>query len=137
MLCLLNALCTRFDFLAQESDDTSSECLYFTIGSKIENAQHMQPEKTSGTIKQQLAAIAPTLEQLNKKNNERVREFVNVQSQIDQICGEIAGTTEVGEQVARPQVNEDDLTLERLEDFRSQLQELEKEKVFVYLFPSC
>jgi protein regulator of cytokinesis 1 len=95
-----------------------------------ENCQYMQPEKTSGTIKQQLAAIAPTLEQLNKKKNERVREFVSVQSQIDQICGEIAGTTEVGEQVATPQVNEDDLTLERLEDFRSQLQELEKEKVF-------
>ena len=30
----------------------------------------MQPEKTSGTIKQQLAAIAPTLEQLNKKKND-------------------------------------------------------------------
>jgi protein regulator of cytokinesis 1 len=95
----------------------------------------MQPEKTSGTIKQQLAAIAPTLEQLNKKKNERVREFVSVQSQIDQICGEIAGATEVGEQVATPRVNEDDLTLERLEDFRSQLQELEKEKVFIPFVP--
>ncbi|KAI4975421.1 hypothetical protein ZWY2020_049028 [Hordeum vulgare] len=93
-----------------------------------EKAVARTPEKTSGTIKQQLAAIAPTLEQLNKKKNERKREFVSVQSQIDQICGEIAGTTEVGEQVATPQVNEDDLTLERLEDFRSQLQELEKEK---------
>jgi Ase1/PRC1/MAP65 family protein len=89
----------------------------------------LQSEKTSGTIKQQLAAIAPTLEQLTKKKNERKREFINVQSQIDQICGEIAGTIEVGEQVATPQVNDDDLTLEKLKEFRSQLQELEKEKV--------
>jgi Ase1/PRC1/MAP65 family protein len=89
----------------------------------------LQPEKTSGTIKQQLAAIAPILEQLTKKKNERKREFINVQSQIDQICGEIAGTIEVGEQVATPQVNDDDLTLEKLKEFRSQLQELEKEKV--------
>jgi Ase1/PRC1/MAP65 family protein len=89
----------------------------------------LQPEKTSGTIKQQLAAIAPILEQLTKKKNERKREFINVQSQIDQICGEIAGTIEVGEQVATPQVNDDDLTLEKLEEFQSQLQELEKEKV--------
>jgi Ase1/PRC1/MAP65 family protein len=89
----------------------------------------LQSEKTSGTIKQQLAAIAPTLEQLTKKKNERKREFINVQSQIDQICGEIAGTIEVGEQVATPQVNDDDLTLEKLKEFRSQFQELEKEKV--------
>jgi protein regulator of cytokinesis 1 len=111
------------------------ESICFTAGHTIENIQSMQPEKTTGTIKQQLAAIAPTLEQLTKQKNERKREFVNVQSQIDQICGEIAGTIEVGEQVTTPQVNEDDLTLERLEDFRSQLQELEKEKVFFYLLP--
>jgi hypothetical protein len=112
----------------------SHEALLITVCT-IESTESMQPEKTTGTIKQQLAAIAPTLEQLTKQKNERKREFVNIQSQIDQICGEIAGTIEVGEQVATPQVNEDDLTLERLEDFRSQLQELEKEKVLFYLLP--
>ena len=136
----LNALCSRFNVLAQKSYGTllqvfRFESICFTAGHTIENIQSMQPEKTTGTIKQQLAAIAPTLEQLTKQKNERKREFVNVQSQIDQICGEITGTIEVGEQVTTPQVNEDDLTLERLEDFRSQLQELEKEKVFFYLLP--
>ncbi|KAE8787484.1 65-kDa microtubule-associated protein 1-like [Hordeum vulgare] len=115
------------DLLIQALDDSKIE-LARLLSALGEKAVARTPEKTSGTIKQQLAAIAPTLEQLNKKKNERKREFVSVQSQIDQICGEIAGTTEVGEQVATPQVNEDDLTLERLEDFRSQLQELEKEK---------
>jgi len=133
----LNALCSRFNVLAQKSYEAllqvfRFESICFTAGHTIENIQSMQPEKTAGTIKQQLAAIAPTLEQLTKQKNERKREFVNVQSQIDQICGEITGTIEVGEQVTTPQVNEDDLTLERLEDFRSQLQELEKEKVLFY-----
>ncbi|KAK3129064.1 hypothetical protein QOZ80_6BG0470980 [Eleusine coracana subsp. coracana] len=115
------------DLLIQALDDSKIE-LARLLSALGEKAVSRTPEKTSGTIKQQLAAIAPTLEQLTKKKNERKREFINVQSQIDQICGEIAGTLEVGEQVATPQVNEDDLTLERLEEFRSQLQELEKEK---------
>jgi hypothetical protein len=72
---------------------------------------------------------------LTKKKNERKREFINVQLQIDQICGEIAGTVEVGEQVATPQVNDDDLTLER-QEFLSQLEELEKEKVLSFLIYS-
>jgi len=115
------------DLLIQALDDSKIE-LARLLSALGEKAIARTPEKTTGTIKQQLAAIAPTLEQLTKQKNERKREFVNVQSQIDQICGEIAGTIEVGEQVATPQVNEDDLTLERLEDFRSQLKELEKEK---------
>ncbi|KAG8075768.1 hypothetical protein GUJ93_ZPchr0006g45060 [Zizania palustris] len=115
------------DLLIQALDDSKIE-LARLLSALGEKAIARTPEKTTGTIKQQLAAIAPTLEKLNKQKNERAREFVNVQSQIDQICGEIAGTTEVGEKVETPQVNEDDLTLERLEEFRSQLQELEKEK---------
>lgn len=115
------------DLLIQALDDSKIELARLLSGLG-EKAIARTPEKTTGTIKQQLAAIAPTLEQLTKQKNERRTEFVNVQSQIDQICGEIAGTIEVGEQVTTPQVNEDDLTLERLEDFRSQLQELEKEK---------
>ncbi|OEL20177.1 65-kDa microtubule-associated protein 1 [Dichanthelium oligosanthes] len=115
------------DLLIQALDDSKIE-LARLLSALGEKAIARTPEKTTGTIKQQLAAIAPTLEKLTKQKNERKREFVNVQSQIDQICGEIAGTIEVGAQVATPQVNEDDLTLERLEDFRSQLQELEKEK---------
>jgi hypothetical protein len=133
----MNALCSKFNVLVQKSYEVllqvfRFESICFVAGHTIENIQSVQPEKTTGTIKQQLAAIAPTLEQLTKQKNERKREFVNVQSQIDQICGEIAGTIEVGEQMTTPQVNEDDLTLERLEDFRSQLKDLEKEKVLFY-----
>nr|VDD32130.1 unnamed protein product [Brassica oleracea] len=82
------------------------------------------PDKSSGTIKEQLAAIAPALEQLWQQKEERVREFSDVQSQIQKICGEIAGglSSEV------PIVDESDLSLKKLDDFHSQLQELQKEK---------
>ena len=84
----------------------------------------LQPDKSSGTIKEQLAAIAPALEQLWQQKDERVREFSDVQSQIQKICGEIAGglSSEV------PIVDESDLSLKKLDDFHSQLQELQKEK---------
>ncbi|CAM0944498.1 unnamed protein product [Alopecurus aequalis] len=86
------------------------------------------PEKTTRTIKQQLAALAPTLEQLGKQKKERIKEFADIMSRIEQIRGEIAGSLEIGQQVAIPQINEDDLTDDKLRDFQSQLQELEKKK---------
>lgn len=94
----------------------------------------MQPEKTTRTIKQQLAALAPTLEQLGKQKKERIKKFADIMSRIEQIRGEIAGNLEIGQQVAIPQINEDDLTDEKLRDFQSQLQELEKKKVCISLF---
>ncbi|CAN8252904.1 unnamed protein product [Cochlearia groenlandica] len=82
------------------------------------------PDKSSGTIKEQLAAIAPALEQLWQQKEERVRDFSDVQSQIQKICGEIAG----GLCHEVPIVDESDLSLKKLDGFHSQLQELQKEK---------
>ncbi|KAJ9182602.1 hypothetical protein P3X46_006582 [Hevea brasiliensis] len=84
-----------------------------------------QPEKSSGTIKEQLAAIAPALEQLWKQKEDRVKEFSDVQSQIQKLCGEIAGNVNVNE---TPAVDETDLSLKKLDEYHSQLQELQKEK---------
>ena len=87
---------------------------------------NLQPEKSSGTIKDQLAAIAPVLEQLWKQKDERIKEFSDVQSQIQKICGEITGASD---QVGSPAVDEADLSLKKLDEYQSQLQELQKEKV--------
>lgn len=89
----------------------------------------MQPEKTNGTIKDQLAAVAPTLDKLMKLKEERIKEFSDVQSQIQKICGEIAG---MSEQVEHLTVDESDLSLKKLDEFQSHLQELQKEKVAFY-----
>lgn len=83
------------------------------------------PEKTSGTIKEQLGAIAPALEKLWKQKDERIKEFSDVQSQIQKICAEIAGTSD---QLESPVVDESDLSLKKLDEFQSQLQDLQKEK---------
>ncbi|XP_076949058.1 65-kDa microtubule-associated protein 1-like [Bidens hawaiensis] len=83
------------------------------------------PEETSGTIKEQLASIAPTLEQLWKKKEERINEFSDVQTQIKKICGEIAGSDELAGTVT---VDVSDLSLKKLEEFHNHLQELQKEK---------
>ncbi|OAY55209.1 65-kDa microtubule-associated protein 1 [Manihot esculenta] len=84
-----------------------------------------QSEKSSGTIKEQLAAIAPALEQLWKQKEDRVKEFSDVQSQIQKICGEISGNLNVNE---APAVDETDLSLKKLDEYHSKLQELQKEK---------
>ncbi|GMH05770.1 hypothetical protein Nepgr_007610 [Nepenthes gracilis] len=84
------------------------------------------PEKTSGTIKQQLAAIAPLLEQLCKQKEEKLKEFSDVQTQIQKICGEIAGNLTLNDKA--PIVDETDLSLKKLEEYHAQLQELQKEK---------
>ncbi|XVE80447.1 hypothetical protein DITRI_Ditri14bG0140400 [Diplodiscus trichospermus] len=84
------------------------------------------PEKASGTIKEQLAAIAPALEQLWKQKEERVKEFSDVQSQIQKICGEIAGNA--SEQTGAPAVDESELSLKKLNEYQVKLQELQKEK---------
>ncbi|KAE9596382.1 putative microtubule-associated protein, MAP65/Ase1/PRC1 [Lupinus albus] len=84
------------------------------------------PENTCGTIKEQLAAIAPILEELWQKKEERIREFSDVQSQIQNICGEIAGNLNLSD--APPEVDESDLSLKKLDEYQSELQELQKEK---------
>ncbi|RAL37779.1 unnamed protein product [Cuscuta campestris] len=83
------------------------------------------PDKTSGTIKEQLAAIAPVLENLWAQKEEKTKEFLDVQSQIQKISSEISGNTD---QLEHPIVDETDLSLKKLEEFHAQLQELQKEK---------
>ncbi|RWW33621.1 hypothetical protein GW17_00001651 [Ensete ventricosum] len=87
------------------------------------------PDKSSGTIKEQLAAIAPLLEQLCKQKEDRIKEFADVQLQIEKIRGEIAGTSIIGGQMGTPTVDEEDLSLKKLDEYQQQLQELQKEKV--------
>lgn len=86
------------------------------------------PDTTTGTIKEQLAAISPSLEQLCRKKEGRVKEFAYVQLQIQTLCGEIAGNIKVGDHLETPHVNEDDLSVKKLIEFRSELQALQKEK---------
>ncbi|KAK9077586.1 hypothetical protein SSX86_005923 [Deinandra increscens subsp. villosa] len=95
------------------------------LGSLGEKPSINIPEKTSGTINEQLAAIAPALEQLWKKKEERIKEFSDVQAKIKKLYGEIAGSNELAGNLT---VDMSDLSLKKLEEFHNHLQELEKEK---------
>ncbi|KAK9155463.1 hypothetical protein Sjap_002943 [Stephania japonica] len=112
--------------LLQALADANSELsnLVLALGEKT----LVVPDKSAGTIKEQLAAITPELEQLWKKKEERKKEFADVQSQIQKICGEIAGNLKLSEQEGTPTVDENDLSLNKLDEYHSQLQELQKEK---------
>ncbi|KAK4768028.1 hypothetical protein SAY87_003169 [Trapa incisa] len=84
------------------------------------------PDTTSGTIKEQLESIAPALEQLWKQKEERIMEFSDVQTQIQQICGEIAGDLTTGNQA--PAVDESNLSQKKLDEYHAHLQGLQREK---------
>ncbi|KAG0500314.1 hypothetical protein HPP92_000386 [Vanilla planifolia] len=86
------------------------------------------PDKSSGTIKEQLASIAPTLELLCKQKEDRLKEFTDVQLQIQKIGMEVAGSLANDEKIGMPVVQENNLSLKKLDEFHVQLQELQKEK---------
>ncbi|KAJ8642503.1 hypothetical protein MRB53_004251 [Persea americana] len=113
--------------LLQDLANSQSELTHL-LSALGEKSIVVMPEKSTGTIKEQLATIEPVLEKLWKQKEERIKEFTDIQSQIQKICGEIAGTLKVDEQMGTPIVDEDDLSLKKLDEFQSQLQELQKEK---------
>ncbi|KAI3995601.1 hypothetical protein MKX01_023346 [Papaver californicum] len=83
--------------------------------------------KVKGTLKDQISAIKPVLEDLRCKKDERVKEFRKIQSQIVQLLTELAGSAHHNNS-SDPQVDECDLTMVKLGELKSQLQELQREK---------
>ncbi|KAF2323714.1 hypothetical protein GH714_036690 [Hevea brasiliensis] len=80
-----------------------------------------------GTLKQQLSAVKPVLEDLRLKKQGRMKDFLETQLQIAGICTEIAGTGH-SMKPADPKVDEHDLKLKRLGELKAQLKELQNEK---------
>ncbi|KAJ4720439.1 65-kDa microtubule-associated protein 5-like [Melia azedarach] len=89
--------------------------------------EHASFSRGKGTLKQQLSAIRPFLEDLRSKKEQRIKEFSEIQFQIVQICADIAGN---GQSVKSddPQLNEHDLTLKKLGELKGHLYELQIEK---------
>ncbi|XP_050282844.1 65-kDa microtubule-associated protein 5 isoform X1 [Quercus robur] len=90
--------------------------------------EHASFSRGRGTLKEQISAIKPTLEELRSKKQERIKEFSEIQSQIFHICAEISGHGQSNS--SDPQVNEHDLTVKKLGELKSHLQELQNEKIF-------
>ncbi|TYJ15813.1 hypothetical protein E1A91_A10G208900v1 [Gossypium mustelinum] len=81
-----------------------------------------------GTLKHQISYIRPVLEELRSKKKQRVKEFTETQLQIAKICAEIAGNGQ-SMMSSDPQVDERDLTVKKLGELKSHLQELQNEKI--------
>ena len=59
-----------------------------------------------------------------------MRQFLNVKAQIERLCLEFFGSSQITEGVT---VNEDDLMLRKLDELQAQLQILQKEKICTYI----
>ncbi|KAH7316250.1 hypothetical protein KP509_21G085200 [Ceratopteris richardii] len=83
---------------------------------------------SASTLKEQLAAVHPQLEHLRKKKSDRLKQFADVKDQIQSIIIEIAGSSQIGEAAVFVTTVEQDLSVERLEEYHTHLQALQNEK---------
>ncbi|KAF6149406.1 hypothetical protein GIB67_016944 [Kingdonia uniflora] len=92
-----------------------------------ERASFLRPEKTGGTLKEQMSAIKPTLEDLRRKREERVKDFQDVQLQIARLSGEIGGNVHLSKSTD-VEIDEKDLTVTKLGELKLHLEELQGDK---------
>ncbi|KAK6930824.1 hypothetical protein RJ641_002617 [Dillenia turbinata] len=87
-----------------------------------------RPEKKTGSLKDQLDSITPALREMQLRKEERLNQFRTVQGQIQRISAEIAGQSEYDDSALSIVINENDLSLKKLEEFQNELQRLHNEK---------
>ncbi|KAJ0638101.1 putative microtubule-associated protein, MAP65/Ase1/PRC1 [Helianthus annuus] len=113
--------------LHQELADSEAQFTHLLL-SLDERSLPTRPEKMAGTLKEQLGAIAPALQKLQIKKAERTKQFETIQSEIQKISAEIAGQSEYEDVLPHVIVNENDLSLKRLEEYQMELQRLHADK---------
>lgn len=102
----------------------------------LDSILSVQPEKMAGTLKEQLNSITPALREMRLRKEERVNQFRAVQTQIKKISAEISGLSEYDDS-STIIVNENDLSLKKLEEYQIELQRLHNEKVLPQFFIIC
>ncbi|KAK3223642.1 hypothetical protein Dsin_010667 [Dipteronia sinensis] len=113
--------------LHQELAESEAEFTHLLL-SLGERSLPGRPEKMSGTLKVQLDSITPALREMRLRKEERVNQFRAVQAQIQKISAEIAGLSEYDDSSKTIVVNENDLSLKKLEEYQTELQRLHNEK---------
>ena len=93
--------------------------------------QKLQTEHRPGSLKEELSALLPYLEEMRKRKLDRKNHFLDIIEQIQEVSTEIYGSeTYDSTEIV---VDENDLSLRRLEELQRQLQSLQKEKVHLIL----
>ncbi|CAK7336179.1 unnamed protein product [Dovyalis caffra] len=113
--------------LHQELAESEAEFTHLLL-SLGERSLPGRPERMSGTLKEQLDAITPALREMRLRKEERVNQFRSVQGQIQKISAEIAGQSVYDDSITNVMVNENDLSLKKLEEYQIELQRLHNEK---------
>ncbi|GJS54267.1 65-kDa microtubule-associated protein 8 [Tanacetum coccineum] len=113
--------------LHQELADSEAQFTHLLL-SLDERSLPTRPEKMAGTLKEQLGAIAPALQKMQMRKAERMKQFRSVQSQIQKISTEIAGLFEYDDSLPDVIVNENDLSLKKLEEYQMELKRLHADK---------
>nr|XP_023899773.1 65-kDa microtubule-associated protein 8 [Quercus suber] len=113
--------------LHQELAEAEAEFTHLLL-SLGERSLPGRPEKMTGTLKEQLDSITPALREMRLRKEERVNQFQAVQGQIQKISAEIAGQSEYDNSSSTVIVNENDLSLKKLEEYQIELQRLRNEK---------
>lgn len=92
----------------------------------------IQTEKRSKSLKEKLASVAPLVEDLKMKREERMNQFSDIKAQIEKISGEISGYSHLDSTAISSLIlDEQDLSLRKLTDFQNHLRTLQKEKVMI------
>ncbi|KAK9145018.1 hypothetical protein Sjap_004921 [Stephania japonica] len=101
--------------------EVEDEADFDPFTSKVQD--DIELEKRDGTPKDQLSSTKQTLKELQRKREERMKEFFDIQSQIIQVHEALRGSIVDGQIV-----DDKDLTTKRLRELKLVLQGLQSEK---------
>ncbi|CAN8266832.1 unnamed protein product [Cochlearia groenlandica] len=88
-------------------------------------------DKSARPLKEKLAAVTPLVENLRIQKEERVKQFSDIKAQIEKISGEISGYGDHNlnkAMISSLTLEEQDLTLRKLNEYQTHLRTLQKEK---------
>ncbi|CAO2829432.1 unnamed protein product [Amaranthus hypochondriacus] len=85
-----------------------------------------QADQTVGSLQEELNAILPQLEEMRKSKIERRSQFLDVIGQIQKVATELYGSVVYDSSMAV--VDENDLSLRRLEELQNHMESLQQEK---------
>ncbi|XP_050232281.1 65-kDa microtubule-associated protein 6 [Mercurialis annua] len=89
----------------------------------------IQTGKKASSLKQKLASITPLVEDMKTKKEERMKQFDDIKAQIEKISGEISGYSNFSSSMMSSiTLDEEDLSLRKLNDYQTHLRTLQKEK---------
>lgn len=123
----------RQSLMAKEAE---LKALVASIG---ENTPQFKVDEKHTSLKEQLAAVTPLLEDLRAMKEERIKQFSKVQSHIEKINAQISDYNCQQDDGPFKFNNDHDLSTRRLADLQMQLRNLQKEKsdrlqkVYVYV----